>query len=95
MKVRLTDISVRNLKIPAEGQRTYWDTQFKGFGVRCSQAGAKSFVLKSNGQLTTLGRANVITLAEARQKAKRSLAKRTLCLREHPTNTTYSSNFVR
>lgn len=87
MKARLTDISVRRLKLPAKGQATFWDAQFKGFGVRCSQAGAKAYVLKSQNQLTTLGRVGIISLAQARAKAKRVLAEKTLGLDQAPTIT--------
>lgn len=88
MKVHLTDISVRNLKTPPKGQATYWDTSsIKGFGVRCSQAGSKSYVLKSKNQLTTLGRIGIISLAQARAKAKHILAQKTLGVADKPTIT--------
>jgi integrase len=40
----LTDISVRALK-PTERQRTYFDAALRGFGVRVSPGGTKTFVL--------------------------------------------------
>jgi len=76
----LTDKSVRALPPPEKGQRTYFDTLLKGFGVRVSQASTKTFVLMhgANRKLTTIGRVGVISLAKARQQARKLLAARTL-----------------
>jgi integrase len=43
--VNLTDPVVRKLSSPAKGYAITWDTTVKGFGVRVTAAGAKSFVL--------------------------------------------------
>ncbi|MEX1234374.1 MAG: integrase family protein [Roseovarius sp.] len=68
--MRLTDLSIQKLPIPAKGQKTYWEN---GFGVRVSQGGSKSFVLMSGKErrLTTIGKYPAISLKEARQAAKR------------------------
>jgi integrase len=42
---RLTDTIVRGLPAPARGNRIIYDTEIKGFGVRITTAGARSFVL--------------------------------------------------
>ena len=43
--IALTDLTVRNLK-PVPGKRvTYLDKALKGFGVRVTEHGAKSYVL--------------------------------------------------
>jgi len=78
--IQLTDVSVRALKPPERGQETHWDKSLRGFGVRISQGGTKTFVLVNgaNRQRTTIGRYPTITLSEARQAAKRILAERTL-----------------
>lgn len=56
-----------------------WDGSQKHFGLRVSRGGAKSFiVLLGSGRRQTIGRFPTITLAEARSKAKRILAERTL-----------------
>ncbi len=70
----LTEISLRALKLPDKGQVTYWDRKMTGFGVRCSQGGTRSFVVMhgANRQLTTIGRYPVISLADARQEARRA-----------------------
>ena len=78
--MRLTDISVRNLPCPTKGQRTYFDDTLAGFGCRVSQGGTKSFVVQHgvDRRLITIGRYPVISLADAREEAKRLLAEMTL-----------------
>ena len=69
----LTDLLIRRLKAPDKGQKTYFDDSLPGFGVRVSQGGAKSFVLKygKDRKLITLGRYPALALSEARREAKR------------------------
>jgi integrase len=76
----LTDISVRNLKAPERGQKTYGCDSVRGFGCRVSQGGSKTFVLVhgDNRERTTIGHYPIISLAQAREEAKRILAERTL-----------------
>jgi hypothetical protein len=78
--MRLTDIGIRALPLPDKGQKTHYDATLKGFGVRVSQGGTKSFVLQhgADRQLTTIGKVGIITLAQARDEAKRLLAEETL-----------------
>jgi integrase len=78
--VNLTDLSIRSLKSPERGQKTYHDDTLPGFGVRVSQGGTKSFVLMygRQRQMTTIGRYPIISLSEARGAAMRILAERTL-----------------
>lgn len=80
MAQTLTDISIRALQPPTKGQVTVWDKSLKGFGVRISQGGTKSFVVVrgANRQRTTIGRFGVISLANARAEAKKLLAEHTL-----------------
>ncbi len=86
--VRLTDLSIRNLPIPEIGQRTYRDEALKGFGVRVSQGGTKTFTLMHgpDRRLKTIGRVGVISLAQARQKAKHILAAHTLGIEDEDDN---------
>ncbi len=73
---KLTDVTIRNLKPPARGQKTYWDNSL---GVRVSQGGAKSFIIiLGSGKRHTIGRYPNISLSEARTEAKRLFAERTL-----------------
>lgn len=78
--MRLTDVSIRALALPPKGQRTYFDDGLSNFGCRISQGGSRSFVVQlgADRQLVTIGRYPVISLAEAREIAKRLLAERTL-----------------
>jgi integrase len=78
--MRLNDAVIKAIPPPPKGQKTYFDETLRGFGFRVSQGGARSFVLMHgpNRELLTLGRYGIITLAEARTKAKEFLAERTL-----------------
>ena len=79
-QVQLTEVTIRNLPLPEKGQRTYLDNSLKGFGVRVSQGGSKTFTLMfgKDRQLNTIGRFGVISLAQARQQAREILAEQTL-----------------
>ena len=85
--MRLTEISIKNLQAPAMGQTTYSDDLVPGFGVRVSQGGVRSFVLVygRNRKRVTLGRYPVISLQDARTKARELLAERTLGKRDAPS----------
>ncbi len=87
--MRLTDISVRNLPLPPQGQRTYFDESLTGFGCRVSQGGSKTFIVQHgvDRRLTTIGRYPIITLSDARTEAKRLLAEWTLGKRRPRTIT--------
>lgn len=63
-KMKLTDITIRNLPLPKQGQQVYWD---KGLGVRVSQGGTKSFVVKQSGKWLTLGKYPAMSLKMARE----------------------------
>ena len=77
--MKLSDALIRTLK-PTGKQVMYRDDVIAGFGVRITPKGAKSFALMHGAQrtITTIGRYPIITLAEAREAAKRILAKKTL-----------------
>lgn len=72
----LTDLQIKKLKAPDQGQKTYFDDRLKGFGVRVSQGGSKSFVVLygPKRKRKTIGRYPEMTLAEARTIAKRTQA---------------------
>lgn len=78
-KPTLTDLSIRTLPVPSQGQVTYWDA-LPGFGVRVSQGGTKTFILLTGRrrQRSTIGRYPILSLSEARAEAKRLLARKTL-----------------
>src|SRR3954447_23060408 len=78
MKVSLTDVTVRAMTSPAQGQVTVWDKN-SPLGVRVSQWGTKTYiVLIGSGRRRTIGKADRITLAEARAEAKRIHAEKIL-----------------
>jgi|SRR5665213_3248418 len=85
--MHLTDLTVRSLKSPESGQKTYLDDTLPGFGVRISPAGSKAFVLVHgrNRRRTTIGRYPVISLSEARARAKEILAEEILGKSRLPT----------
>lgn len=74
--MRLTDLQIKKLKPPESGQRTYFDETLRGFGVRISQGGTRSFVVMygKRRQLRTIGRYPAMSLADARIAAKRAQA---------------------
>lgn len=71
MKLKLTNLVVKNLSLPPIGQVTYWDKNTPGFGVRCSTR-SKSYVVMfgERRRLQTLGRYPDLGLSEARKQAK-------------------------
>ena len=83
MSVQLTDKIVKNIPLPAKGNRVVYDTLVKGFGVRVTAKGvrvtaigAKSFVInyrvRSTGQERrfTIGQSPAWSVAAARKEAK-------------------------
>lgn len=75
MKLHLTDLAVKKLSPPTQGQVTYWDKATPGFGLRLS-AQAKSYVVMygEKRELKTLGRHPNLSLQDARKQAKIVLA---------------------
>ena len=78
----LTDRQVAALPFPKTGQKIHTDSAIPGFGVRISQGGAKTFVLTVGAERRriTIGRYPIVSLAQAREKARTILAKRQLGL---------------
>ena len=74
----LTDVAIRKLKAPPGKRVELWDARLPGFGVRVSGKGTKSFVvlyrLHRRPRRMTLGRYPMLSLAEAREKAREALA---------------------
>ncbi|MDQ2840997.1 MAG: site-specific integrase [Acidobacteriota bacterium] len=77
---KLTKRAVDALAPKAQRDFIVWDAQIKGFGVRVSPAGRKSFVVgyRARGsrqfRRLALGAYGVLTVEEARARAKRHLA---------------------
>jgi len=91
----LTDLAVRSLKPPATGQYTFRDPTIPGFGVRISQGGTKTFTLMHgpDRKLTTLGHFPIISLAQARKKARDLLAARQLGIYQQVPKTTFAEAY--
>ena len=74
---KITDAIVRKLEPPAKGNRITYDRVVKGFGVRVTVAGARSFVLTYRRKADALERRTTIgawpdwSVAAARDEAKR------------------------
>ncbi len=77
---RLTQRSVDRIEPDPERRIVIWDTLLKGFGVRVSPSGRKTFVVCYRPRATrkfrwlTLGSAAVLSAAEARTRAGAALA---------------------
>lgn len=86
----LTDLSVKRLPLPETGTVTHWDTTVKGFGVRVSPKGTRTFIaLIGSGTRHKIGRYPLISLADARDEARKQLAKKTLGTYEKPNVMTF------
>lgn len=78
--MKLTDMAIKTLQPPAQGEKIHYDDTLPGFGVRVSEGGTKSFIL-THGKLRrreTIGRVGILSLKTARQAAKERLAAYTL-----------------
>lgn len=95
MRLALSDLAIKNLEAPAKGQKTYHDRSLTGFGVRVSQGGTKTFTLMHgfDRRLTTIGRYPIISLAQARDKARKILARKTLGIENAVPTLTFAQAF--
>ena len=71
--MKLTKSVVEGLPAPALGYTLHWDGELKGFGVRVTARGVKTFVLQRrvNGKerRITIGRLGPLTTEQARREA--------------------------
>ncbi len=91
-KSKLTDVSIRSLPSPENGQVTFWDINQPGFGVRVSQGGTRTFIVVygSTRRRFTIGRFPKISLKQARDQAKKLQAGLTLGIVEKNTSPIFS-----
>ena len=72
--MKLTKLQVEKFSIPEAGQALYWDDELRGFGVRVTPSGARSYIVQArvNGKTRriTLGAHGRLTCDEARRKAR-------------------------
>lgn len=75
--MKLTKSRVEGLPIPAAGQSLHWDDELRGFGVRVTPSGARSYIVQGRvagkTRRVTLGAHGRLTCDEARRKAKAAL----------------------
>jgi len=75
--MKFTKKIVEALPTPTDGQKIHWDDELRGFGVRITSTGARSYIVqgRANGKSrrVTLGAHGRITCDEARKKAKAAL----------------------
>ena len=85
--MHLTDMTIQKLSAPDRGQKLYTDDILRGFGVRVSQGGSKTFVVVvgAERQRITIGRYPIVSLAQARDKARTILAERQLGIVHKPS----------
>jgi hypothetical protein len=74
MGLKLTDKLAKTLDVPAAGNRIYPDEDVKGFGVRVTYAGARSFILNYRAagreRRITIGSFPDWTVSAARERAR-------------------------
>lgn len=77
--MKITKAFVDKIVPPNKGQTFYRDSELKGFGVRATASGSRSFVLEKriNGKVKrlTIGRYPEITVEQARKEAQKLLGK--------------------
>ena len=71
-KIHFTDLAIRNLKSPTEGNVTFWDDTTPAFGVRISPRGRKTWIVMRGKRRsrTRIGLYPDLPLTEARKRAK-------------------------
>lgn len=74
----LTDVGVRAAKPPRTGTITIWDTAVRGFGLRVSQGGTKTFFVMTGRERSRvrIGHYPQWSVKDARQQALKTLADR-------------------
>ena len=75
---KLTKRAIDVLEPPGSGQAFLWDTELRGFGVRVTPSGTKTFVLQyrtvaDRSRRIVLGRYGVLTVEQARNDAREKL----------------------
>jgi len=77
--IKLTKSVVEKLPVPETGQEIYRDKELKGFGIRVTRGGTKTYVVEKRisrkVRRVTLGRSNVLSAEEARKRAQEFLGK--------------------
>ena len=76
-QVKITKLKVDHFVCPASGQRFLRDTALKGFALRATGGGAKTFIVEKRiagkNRRMTLGRYGALTVEQARREAQKLL----------------------
>ena len=76
MTDRLTDATIKRLPAPATGNKVYFDSEIRGFGIRVTAAGARSFILNYRNRSGRERRFTIGSFPDWRCTAARGEAKR-------------------
>ena len=89
LPVKLTDMTLQKLPIPEKEQKLHSDDSLSGFAVRVSQGGTKTFlaIVGKERRFVTIGRYGIVTLSQARERAKNILAEPQLGIVRKPVPT--------
>lgn len=72
--MKITKRTVDSIPLPTKGYALHWDDELKGFGLRVTSSGVKSFILQKRihgkDHRITLGRYGEITTEQARKDAQ-------------------------
>ncbi|MDP1550508.1 MAG: integrase family protein [Nitrosomonas sp.] len=75
--MKLTKSKVEGFPVPIDGQALYWDDELRGFGVRVTPSGARSYIaqgrVSGKTRRVTLGAHGKLTCDEARKRARAAL----------------------
>src|SRR3954447_23391041 len=82
-------MTLQKLPIPEKGQKLHSDDSLPGFAVRVSQGGTKTFlaIVGKERRFLTIGRYGIVTLSQARERAKNLLAEHQLGIVRKPVPT--------
>ncbi len=75
--LKLNNTNINKIKRPSKGQKFYWDTELKGFGMRALPSGLMFVVQRDISGKTVrqvIGRYGELTQSQARTKAAAALA---------------------
>lgn len=77
--MNINTTTIKTLQNPEKGYSLTWDDNLKGFGIRVTSAGSKAYIVQAKvhgkDRRVTLGKVDVLTPKQARDKAKRELVK--------------------
>ena len=76
--MKLNKSTVEGCALPEKGYTTIWDDALRGFGLRVTAAGARSYIVQArvngNTRRSTIGRHGLVTAEQARKEARQLLA---------------------